>query len=134
MLEQIFKALSDENRLRIINMLLRGDFCVCELEVLLGLSQSNLSRHLTKLKSTGLIHAKKDGQWVHYTISDNFQTENALLFDFLQLKLSEDENCQIDLKRLSKYQKNKLTCTVISDNKEHVIQMINPEESYAKGK
>lgn len=138
MLEQTFKALADQNRLRIINLLLIRDFCVCELEVLLGLSQSNLSRHLGKLRSTGLITAKKDGQWVHYRSSTAFQSENALLFDYLQTRLSQEEPFKKDLERLNNYRQNyrqnNLTCTVISDNKEHVIQIINAEESYAKGK
>jgi len=129
MLETTFKALADENRLRIINILFHGEFCVCELEVLLGLSQSNLSRHLGKLKAAELITAKKDGQWVHYTISKAFQTENPLLFDYLQLKMSEDQTFKNDLERLNNYRKNNLTCTVITNNKEHVIQVINKEET-----
>jgi len=129
MLETTFKALADENRLRSINILFHGEFCVCELEVLLGLSQSNLSRHLGKLKAAELITAKKDGQWVHYTISKAFQTENPLLFDYLQLKMSEDQTFKNDLERLNNYRKNDLTCTVITNNKEHVIQVINKEET-----
>jgi len=134
MLETTFKALADENRLRIINILFHGEFCVCELEVLLGLSQSNLSRHLGKLKAAELITAKKDGQWVHYTISKAFQTENPLLFDYLQLKMSEDQTFKNDLERLNNYRKNDLTCTVITNNKDYVIQMIDTEGLYAKGK
>ncbi len=46
----MFKALSDENRLRIMSLLIREELCVCEIEVILELSQSNVSRHLNKLK------------------------------------------------------------------------------------
>jgi len=133
MLEQTFKALADENRLRIINLLFHGEFCVCELEVLLGLSQSNLSRHLGKLKAADLITAEKVGQWVHYSISKEFQTKSALLFDYLQLKMSEDQTFKKDLERLNNYRKNNLSCTVITHNKDHVIQTINTEGIYAKG-
>ena len=132
MLEETFKALADENRLRILNLLFRGNFCVCELEVLLGLSQSNLSRHLSKLKSAGLITAKKDGQWVHYATSTDFQSENALLLDYLHKKLPEDALCKKDLERLNNYRQSNLTCTVISDNKESVRRLIHLGESYAK--
>jgi len=134
MLEQIFKALADENRLRILNLLFQGEFCVCELEVFLGLSQSNLSRHLGKLKTSGIITAKKDGQWVHYMISKQFQSENALLSEYLQKKLIEEQVFEEDIERMNNYKKSNLTCSVIREDKEYVIQKINTEESYEKGK
>src|SRR6056297_1974414 len=100
MLEQIFKALADENRLRIINLLRYGKFCVCELEVFLDLSQSNLSRHLGKLKTSGLITSKKEGQWVHYMVSEGFESENALLFDYLQKKMPEEQVFERDTEKM----------------------------------
>ena len=133
-LEQIFKALADENRLRIINLLFHGEFCVCELEVFLGLSQSNLSRHLGKLKTSGMITAQKDGQWVHYMLSEEFQTEAALLYEYLQQKLRKNKDYEKDIERMKNYKNSKLTCSVIRENKEQVIEIINQEESNAKGK
>lgn len=133
MLEQTFKALGDENRLRILNLLLHGEFCVCELEVFLGLSQSNLSRHLGKLKTAKIITAKKQGQWVHYLISEDFQTEAALLYEYLQQKLWKNMDFEKDIERMRNYKNSKLTCTVIRENKEQVIEIINQEESNAKG-
>src|SRR6056297_1740991 len=97
MLAQLFKALADENRLRILNLLLNGEFCVCELEIFLGLSQSNLSRHLGKLKTSGIIIAKKDGQWVHYLISEDFQNKAALLYEYLQQKLGKNTDFEKDV-------------------------------------
>ena len=129
MLEQIFKALADENRLRIINLLRHEAFCVCELEVFLGLSQSNLSRHLGKLKTSGIITAKKDAQWVYYLISERFQIENALLFEYLQKKLREEQVFEKDMERMKNYKKNKLTCSVIRENKEQVLEIINTDGS-----
>jgi len=134
MLEQTFKALADENRLRIINLLFHGEFCVCELEVFLGLSQSNLSRHLGKLKTSGIITAEKDGQWVHYMISEVFKSENVLLFEYLQKKMRKDQVFEKDIERMQNYKKSKLSCSVISENKEQVLEIINQEESHAKGK
>jgi ArsR family transcriptional regulator len=134
MLEQTFKALADENRLRIINLLFHGEFCVCELEVFLGLSQSNLSRHLGKLKTSGIITAEKDGQWVHYMISEVFKSENVLLFEYLQKKMRKDQVFEKDIERMQNYKKSKLSCSVIRENKEQVLKIINQEESHAKGK
>ncbi|HPF17025.1 MAG TPA: metalloregulator ArsR/SmtB family transcription factor [Thermotogota bacterium] len=132
MLEEQFKALADGNRLRIINLLLNGEYCVCELEVFLGLTQSNLSRHLGKLKSSGIIDAKKDGQWVYYTISEDLKMGNPLLHQHLQTKLREDPLYQKDVERMDNYKKNRLTCSLIRENKEQVIQIIDPECSCGK--
>lgn len=60
-LVNVLKALSDETRLRIINLLMMKELCVCELEVLLGLNQSNASRHLNKLSSAGILKSYKKG-------------------------------------------------------------------------
>lgn len=68
----VLKALADENRLRIIQLILQAELCVCEIETLLDMTQSNVSRHLSKLKQAGIIESSKDGQWVHYKISPNF--------------------------------------------------------------
>jgi len=132
MLAEQFKALADENRLRIIHILLNGAFCVCELEVFLGLTQSNLSRHLGKLKSSGIIDAQKEGQWVYYTISKTFEKENPLLFQHLQTKLVEDVMSKKDLERMEHYKSNRLTCTLIRENKEQVIKIINSKCSCGK--
>ncbi|OHD53581.1 MAG: hypothetical protein A2Y33_06570 [Spirochaetes bacterium GWF1_51_8] len=64
----LFKALADENRLRILNLLLVEEMCVCQLECVLGIKQSNLSRHLTKLAQSGLIVPEKRAQFVFYRI------------------------------------------------------------------
>lgn len=60
------KALADPNRLRILNLLEDRTLCVCDLEEVLGLNQSNLSRHLAKLKSAGLVTSQKRGLFMHY--------------------------------------------------------------------
>ncbi len=60
------KALADPNRLRVLNLLGDRTLCVCDLEEVLGLNQSNLSRHLAKLKSAGLVTAQKRGLFMYY--------------------------------------------------------------------
>lgn len=63
----VFQALSDENRLRILELLGSGERCVCELVEALELSQSLLSFHLKTLREAGLVADRRDGRWVHYS-------------------------------------------------------------------
>jgi ArsR family transcriptional regulator len=68
-LAAVSRALGDETRLRILNLLVeRGETCVCELMETLGTTQSNMSFHLTVLKNAGLITDKKIGKWMFYRI------------------------------------------------------------------
>ena len=60
----IFKALGDENRLRILLMLRQRPLCVCEIHEVLDIALSTLSAHLKHMKNTGLIEDEKDGRWV----------------------------------------------------------------------
>lgn len=67
----VFKALCDENRVRILNYLLSGEKCACRLLEDLSISQSNLSHHMKILTDSGIVVARKDGKWTHYSVSDN---------------------------------------------------------------
>jgi ArsR family transcriptional regulator len=60
---QVFKALSDAKRLRILGLLEVRDMCVCELMVALGMSQPNLSHHLKILEAEGFVEKRKEGKW-----------------------------------------------------------------------
>ena len=93
----IFKALSDETRLRILSLLLNGEMCVCEIEDCLGLTQSNASRHLTALKNAGILSSSKQAQWAYYRLNDEFCIENRELINYLTEKL----------KSLSTYESNR---------------------------
>lgn len=64
---ETLKALADPNRLRILTLLGDQTLCVCDLESALGLEQSNLSRHLSRLKQAGLVTSSKRAQFVYYT-------------------------------------------------------------------
>lgn len=65
----IFKALSDRNRLRILLMLRTRPLCVCEISEVLNIALSTISSHLKILKNTGLIEDEKDGRWVIYRMT-----------------------------------------------------------------
>jgi len=64
---ETLKALADTNRLRILNLLHEETLCVCDLEAILELNQSNLSRHLSKLKQAGLVNAQKKALFTYYS-------------------------------------------------------------------
>ncbi len=63
-----FYALSDETRLRVVELLVGGERCVCELQAALGATQSRLSFHLKVLRDAGLVHDRRAGRWVHYSL------------------------------------------------------------------
>lgn len=62
----IFKALSDENRIEILEILKKGEHCACELLEQLQIGQSTLSHHMKILIDSGIVVSKKDGKWTHY--------------------------------------------------------------------
>lgn len=68
---EIFKALGDETRLRIMHLLMvaRSGLCVCELVDSLEVPQYNVSKHLKVLKRVGLITERKEGRWVYYSLA-----------------------------------------------------------------
>ena len=65
----IFKALSEETRIRILSLLRHGELCVCDITESLKMTQPNISFHLGMLKEAGLIKDKKDGRWMHYSLN-----------------------------------------------------------------
>ncbi|MCG6956058.1 MAG: metalloregulator ArsR/SmtB family transcription factor [Gemmatimonadetes bacterium] len=65
----ILQALADENRLRILDALREGERCVCVLQERVGVSQSLLSHHLRVLRDAGVVTDRKEGRWVHYSLS-----------------------------------------------------------------
>ena len=75
-------ALSDETRVAIVEMLVDGERCVCELQDALDAAQSRLSFHLRVLKDAGLVADRKDGRWSYYSLDADALSElNALVSD-----------------------------------------------------
>ncbi len=90
----IFKALSDENRSRILLMLKQRPLCVCEMHEVLHIALSTISAHLKLMKNTGLIKDEKDGRWVIYRLSENIFLHELL--DRLEKELRSDSTVQSD--------------------------------------
>lgn len=67
---EIFKALTDPCRLKILSLLREGELCACEIMVGVDRPQSSTSHHLSILKDAGLIKERKDGRWSRYRLSE----------------------------------------------------------------
>ena len=68
-LEDVFKALADKTRLRVLALLANNEVCVCHIHDSLELPQPTVSRHLAYLRRCGLVTARRDGVWMHYRVS-----------------------------------------------------------------
>jgi len=99
-LEQYFKALADTNRLRILNLLLHGELCVCDIQYVLEATQPNVSRHLSYLKNSGLVLDRRDGYRIFYRLADPKQGTKKRLFEFLQDAYKGEAQLAADKKRL----------------------------------
>lgn len=86
----VFKAISDETRLRIIDMLSCGEMCACDILEGLSISQSTLSYHMKTLTDSGLVNAERDGAWMRYTLNKE-RIDEAL--SFITCIASEKEDC-----------------------------------------
>lgn len=75
---QMFKALGDETRLRIISLLSQGELCVCDLMEVLNLPQSTTSRHLSYLKNSGWITGTRRGKWMYYRVNAGLPEKSVL--------------------------------------------------------
>lgn len=85
---QLFKALSDNTRLRILGLLLEGELCVCDLVAILGLPQSTVSRHLAYLRNSGLVSDNRQGVWMHYRLAVGETALHRDIFDLLRKDLA----------------------------------------------
>ncbi len=97
---QMFKALSNETRLRILGLLLQGELCVCDLVAVLNLPQSTISRHLAYLKNSGLVEDRREGVWMHYRLKQTARTDLANLLSAAVVQLSQIKK---DRERLCKH-------------------------------
>jgi ArsR family transcriptional regulator len=106
----ILKALADENRIRILNLLRNNELCVCDIENVLGIKQSNASRHLNRLKIAGIIVSEKKSQWVYYRLKD----ETFVKFPFLSLIINDEARkvsiCKEDLELMEKIKASGRSC------------------------
>jgi ArsR family transcriptional regulator len=86
----MFKALADENRLKVIDMLSCGETCACDLLDELEITQATLSHHMKVLCENGLIENRKDGKWMYYSLND---VKIKKVIEFIKMITTEKENC-----------------------------------------
>jgi len=100
------KALSDETRLRILNLLLVRECCVCEVIQVLNLSQTRASRNLNLLHDAGFLEVRREGLWAYYSIDKSRLSEHlTLLLDAIELGLKGNKMASQDRKLLKKAQR-----------------------------
>jgi len=111
---QLFKALSENVRLRILALLANGELCVCDLMAALELPQSTVSRHLAKLRSAGLVTGRRNGTWMHYRLADPKDELSRAINHIIFGPLLDDDQSWLDAERLAQHLKNKQHSSVNS--------------------
>ncbi len=98
---ELFKALSDKNRLRIVAALSRyEELCACQITELLRVTGATVSRHLSILQHAGLIQSRKDGRWVYFRLVPSADVEPVI--NWLDGVFQRDGAILADLKVLDK--------------------------------
>ncbi|MFH1702558.1 MAG: metalloregulator ArsR/SmtB family transcription factor [Nitrospirota bacterium] len=115
----IFKALSDETRIRILKLLEDGEICVCDVVAALEMVQPKVSFHLSVLKEAGLIKDRKQGKWIYYSLDESDIFRRFLILSVIE-RISENL-IQKDKKRLGEFLKNKKSKTNITTHKKERV-------------
>jgi ArsR family transcriptional regulator len=101
-LERLFQALGDRTRLRLLNLMSRGEICVCYFVNILGEPQPKISRHLAYLRRAGLVDARRQGKWVHYSLVRPSDEAEARIVDAALEGFREDRQMRQDADALRK--------------------------------
>jgi ArsR family transcriptional regulator len=101
-LEKFFVALSDRNRLRLINLMGEDEVCVCFFVEILKMPQPRVSRHLAYLRRAGIVATRRDGKWMHYRIVPPSDEHAARILQEVREYLATDREMQQDRARLVK--------------------------------
>ncbi len=95
----VFKALCDPNRLMILDLLKSGEKCACKLLEEMDISQSTLSHHMKLLCEAGAINCRREGKWMHYSLSQKgFSKASRLLAEIMEaaVLIDMDESCDCE--------------------------------------
>lgn len=107
-LTQMYKALSEDMRLRIVMLLARGEICVCDLMAIFGESQSKVSRHLAYLKHSGLVKSRRLGTWMHYSLKEPLDGTIDAQVTFMKQYFSQLPIFRDDEQKMQDIKKQKL--------------------------
>ena len=100
-IEELFKALADRTRLRLINLMGDDEVCVCFFVEVLKLNQPKISRHLAYLRKAGVVAARREGKWMHYRIVEPPDPRAANIFREVRASLANDAGMKRDHARLA---------------------------------
>ena len=109
-LVEVLEVLADKNRLRILKLLEKKKFCVCELAAILGITQPSVSRHLKKMKFVRLIDDEQEGFWTNYFIGSAKNSYGKFMLKHILGWLDADPLIKNDLKKSGKTSRTKLCC------------------------
>jgi ArsR family transcriptional regulator len=98
----LFAALADRTRLRLLNLMNGREVCVCYFVEILKQSQPKISRHLAYLRNAGIVSARREGKWMHYSIAWPTDAGAAAILNATLTSFEADREMQSDLSRLSK--------------------------------
>lgn len=101
----ITKALSDENRVRVLMILADGELCVCQIIEMLGLAPSTVSKHMSILRQADLVETRKEGRWIYYRLADREAQSAYEIINWLKKHLKNDKRISDDVKQLRRMQK-----------------------------
>lgn len=101
-LTPLFAALADRTRLRLLNLMNGREVCVCYFVEILRQSQPKISRHLAYLRRAGIVSARREGKWMHYSIERPKDPGALAILDAALASFSADREMQSDLSRFSK--------------------------------
>ena len=96
-----FAALSDQTRLRLLNLMKDREICVCYLQEVLKTNQPKISRHLAYLRKAGLVEARRDGKWTHYRLKKHNGEWGEILSQTL-IRLEREPQITKDFERLKR--------------------------------
>jgi ArsR family transcriptional regulator len=101
-LEELFQALGDRTRLRLLNLMADGEVCVCFFVEVLDQPQPKISRHLAYLRSAGLVAARREAKWMHYAITPPEDATVRAALDAVMATLKADREMQKDRAALAR--------------------------------
>jgi len=99
---RLFAALADRTRLRLLNLMDGREVCVCYFVEVLKQGQPKISRHLAYMRNAGIVSARREGKWMHYSIERPEDAGAAAVLDATLGSLKLDREMQQDLARLGK--------------------------------
>src|SRR5215475_1213914 len=101
-LARLFSALADPTRLRLLNLMAGREVCVCYFVEILKQGQPKISRHLAYLRNAGIVSARREGKWMHYSIQRPDDAAAKSILDAVLASLAEKPEMQADLARLGR--------------------------------